>query len=196
MTGGDLQVEYTTSKGLFISYRDKTPLTTCIQNIQYADDMTLIAETRGKMQCMLDVSDRACIRWGMKVSGDKTKVLNIGELTGDHLAITLNGHALQEVESVSYSESEVDTDCQGGERCWNQTGEGSNCLANVEMEDVQESKPQQDNQSAFVSINGHVSPSLQCRDLASNLTRHQKTEDLPDEMPLGHLKSDPVGQAT
>ena len=34
MTGGGLQVEYTTSRGLFLSYRDKTPLTTCIQNIQ------------------------------------------------------------------------------------------------------------------------------------------------------------------
>ena len=32
MTGGGLHVEYTTRGGLFLSYRDKTPLTTCIQN--------------------------------------------------------------------------------------------------------------------------------------------------------------------
>ena len=60
MTGGGLQVEYTTSGGLFLSYRDKTPLTTCIQNIRYADDLTLIAETRGELQRMVDVLDRAC----------------------------------------------------------------------------------------------------------------------------------------
>ena len=87
-------------------------------------------------------------------------------------------------------------DCQGGERCWNQTGEGSNCLLNVEMEGIQEPKPQQDNQSARVSINGHVSSHLRCRDLASNPARYQKTEDIPDEMPLGHCRSDPVGQTT
>ena len=44
MTGGGLQVEYTTR--LFLSYRDKTPLTTCIQNIQYTDELTLIAENQ------------------------------------------------------------------------------------------------------------------------------------------------------
>ena len=108
MTGGGLQIEYTTSGGLFLSYRDKTPLTTCIQNIQYADDLTLIAETRGELQRMVDVLDRACTRWGMKINGDKTKVLNIGELTGDYPAITLNGHALEEVDSFSYLGSEVE----------------------------------------------------------------------------------------
>ena len=30
-----LHVEYTTSGGLFLSYRNKTPMTTCIQNTQY-----------------------------------------------------------------------------------------------------------------------------------------------------------------
>ena len=108
ITGGGLQIEYTTSRGLFLSYRDKTPLTTCIQNIQYADDWTLIAEIRGELQHMLDVLDRACTQWGMKISGEKTKVLNIGKLTGDHPVITLNGHALEEVDSFSYLGSEVE----------------------------------------------------------------------------------------
>ena len=44
----------------------------------------------------------------MKISEEKTKVLNIGELTGDHLAITLNGHALEEVDFFSYLGSEVE----------------------------------------------------------------------------------------
>ena len=57
-------------------------------------------------------------------------MLNIGELTGDHPAITLNGHALEEVDFFSYLGSEVEQTARvHGERCWNQTGEGSNCLS-------------------------------------------------------------------
>ena len=59
MTKGALHIQYTTR--LFLSYRDRTSLTTSIQNIQYADDLTLIAEARGELQHMLDVLDRACI---------------------------------------------------------------------------------------------------------------------------------------
>ena len=107
MTGGALHVEYTTSGGLFLSYRNKTPMTTCIQNTQYADDLTLVAETRKELQQMLDVLDRACTRWGIRISGEKTKVLSIGEPTGDHPAITLKGQTLEEVDSFSFLGSEV-----------------------------------------------------------------------------------------
>ena len=108
MTGGGLHVEYTTRRGLFLSYRDKTPLTTCIQNAQYADDLTLVAENRKELQQMIDALDRACTQWGMKISGDKTKVLSIGEPPGDRPAITLKGQALEEVDSFSYLGSEVE----------------------------------------------------------------------------------------
>ena len=108
MTGGGLHIEYTTSGGLFLSYRDKTPMTTCIQNAQYADDLTLIAENRRELQQMLDVLDKACTQWGMKISAGKTKVLNIGEPAGDHAAIMLKGQRLEEVDSFSYLGSEVE----------------------------------------------------------------------------------------
>ena len=73
MTGGGLHVEYTTRGGLFLSYRDKTPLTTCIQNAQYVEDLTLVAENRKGLQQMLVALDRACTRWG--ISADKTPVV-------------------------------------------------------------------------------------------------------------------------
>ena len=57
---------------------------------------------------MLDALDRACTQWGVKISGEKTKVLNIGELTVDHAAITLNDHALKEVDCFSYLGREVE----------------------------------------------------------------------------------------
>ena len=108
ITGGGLHVEYTTSGGLLLSYRDKTLLRTCIQNTQYTDDLTLVEKNRKKLQRMIDAFDRACTQWGMRISGDKTKVLSIGEPPGDHPAITLKGHALEEVDSFSYLGSEVE----------------------------------------------------------------------------------------
>ena len=76
MSGGGWNIEYTTTGGLFLTYRDKTPATTCIRNVQYADDLTLVAETAKEMQHMVDELDRACTRWGMAINGTKTKVLN------------------------------------------------------------------------------------------------------------------------
>ena len=49
MTLGGWRIEYTTTKGLFLSYREKTPCTTDIQNIQYADDLTLVAESASEL---------------------------------------------------------------------------------------------------------------------------------------------------
>ena len=108
MTRGVLHIEYTTRGGLFLSYRDKTQVTTCIQNAQYADNLTLVAENRKELQQMLDVLDRACTRWGMRISEDKTKVLSIGEPPGDQPAITPKGQTLEEVDSFSYLGGEVE----------------------------------------------------------------------------------------
>ena len=57
---------------------------------------------------MLDVLDKACTQWGMKISAGKTKVLNIGEPAEDHAAIMLKGQRLEEVDSFSYLGSEVE----------------------------------------------------------------------------------------
>ena len=65
----------------------------------------------------------------------------------------------------------------------------------MEKEGVQESKPQQKNQSAGLSDNGHVGAPLWGRDLVGNPARHQETEDVPDEMPSGHRGCDSVGYA-
>ena len=41
--GGGLKVEYSVNGGIFLSYRDKTPLGMDIHITQYADDLALIA---------------------------------------------------------------------------------------------------------------------------------------------------------
>ena len=51
-----LQIDYTTSEGLFLTYRDKTRASTSIQDALYADDLTLVAESRGELQDMVNGS--------------------------------------------------------------------------------------------------------------------------------------------
>ena len=77
--GGGLQVEYTTAGGLCLTYRDQTKAATLNQDVLYANDLTLIAESRSELQHMLDVLDGACSHWGMTINGEKTKVLTVGD---------------------------------------------------------------------------------------------------------------------
>ena len=67
MLGGDLHIKYILAGGLFLSYEDKTTASTCIQDVLYADDLTLV-ETRKKLQHMLDVLDRACDWWACRLA--------------------------------------------------------------------------------------------------------------------------------
>ena len=102
MTGGGLHVERTTSQGLL-----------CLQGQGPIDHLhpecpvcgRPVAENRKKLHQILDALDRACTRWGMRISGDKTKVLSIGDPPGP--AIIPKGQALEEVDS-SYLGSEVE----------------------------------------------------------------------------------------
>ena len=82
----------------------------------------------------------------------------------------------------------------GGEWCEYQTREDSHCLSDEELEGVPKQKSQQKSENARLAISGYVSPPLWCRDLASNPTWQQETEDLPNKMPPGHCGVDSVGQ--
>jgi hypothetical protein len=78
---------------VFLTYRDKTPLTTNIQNVQYADDLALVGETSKELQDMLNGLDRSSTHWGMSINEGKTKILSIGEVS--RLPITLRGKHLR-----------------------------------------------------------------------------------------------------
>ena len=102
MLGSGLHIKYTSAGGLFLPYWDKIPTSTCIQNVLYADDLTLIAETRRELHHMLDVLGRACVQWGMHISVSKTNILAVEEQSKyqqarDQTTITLPGQALEKV---------------------------------------------------------------------------------------------------
>ena len=97
--------------GLFLTYQDQTAFTTCLQDVLYADDLALVAETRRELQHVLEVLDEACTQWGMCISVSKTKTVQVR--TGEHQPIseqpiTLQGQTLEEVQSFPYLGSEVD----------------------------------------------------------------------------------------
>ena len=62
---GGLHVEYTTGGGLFLSYRDKTEALALIQDILYADDLALAAETRSELRS----AHAECAGQGMQAMG-------------------------------------------------------------------------------------------------------------------------------
>ena len=65
----------------------------------------------------------------------------------------------------------------------------------MEEESLQEQKHWEGHHAAGLSDDGNVCSLVRCRDQACDTTRHQKAEDLSDEMPLRHPRIDSVGHA-
>ena len=107
-----VEVQYATAGGLFLTYRDQTKAATLIQDVLYADDLTLIAESRSELQHMLDVLDGACTLWSMTIIVEKTKVLTVGDppLLGaaDQTPITLQNRTLEDMTTFSYLGSHIE----------------------------------------------------------------------------------------
>ena len=69
-----------------------------IQDAAYADDLTLVAESRGELQHMVTAIDNTCKRWGMTISATKSKILTVGEQqSSNQPSIMLQGQPLEEV---------------------------------------------------------------------------------------------------
>ena len=87
---GGLHIQHTTEGGVFLSYRGKTPVAACIQDVPYMDNLAMVAETWEEMQHMVNILDRTCTRCGMSISRGKTKLLAVGEQQpGEQSRITL-----------------------------------------------------------------------------------------------------------
>ena len=141
MLGGGLNIEYTRAGGLFLSYRNNTTASACIQNVLYADDLILVAETRRELQHMLDVLDRACARRGMQISVSKTKILTVEEQGKDRQVWTSHpshcGPSTGGSGVFLLPGQQGGSECQGGERSCNEAREGWQSVPNVEKESLQ-----------------------------------------------------------
>ena len=73
--------------------------------ILFADDVSLVAPTRGTLQQLIDVCAKYCTKFCLKFNVRKTKVMVFGKLSGSvsHLAkIVVNGESIEYVQSCRY----------------------------------------------------------------------------------------------
>ena len=84
-----------------------------INNIRYADDTVLIADTEEKLQRLVDGLNEGCGRYGLKVNIGKTEVLGVTKRT-DQLPVNirLGGCVLKQVRSFKYLGSLVCEDAK------------------------------------------------------------------------------------
>lgn len=75
---------------------------TCINNIRYADDTTLLDLVFEKLQVTTDELDKACKKWGMKINPAKCKIM-----TDDPRDITLNNIPIEKVKEFVFLGSNI-----------------------------------------------------------------------------------------
>ena len=84
-----------------------------INNIRYADDMVMIADSQEKLQTLMDKLILECSRVGLRINKGKTEVMGITKRR-DRLPVTINveGSALKQVETFRYLGSLVCEDAR------------------------------------------------------------------------------------
>ena len=82
-----------------------------INNIRYADDTVLIADTEEKLQRLVDSLNEGCERYGLKINIGKTEVMGLTKRPEQlPVSISLRGDTLNQVSSFKYLGSLVSED--------------------------------------------------------------------------------------
>ena len=82
-----------------------------LNNLRYADDTVLIADSQAKLQQLIDGLDTACRRKGLKINISKTESMGITKKKEQlRVAVNLDGNAVKQVEKFQYLGSLVTED--------------------------------------------------------------------------------------
>ena len=82
-----------------------------INNIRYADDTVLIADTNAKLQSLVDKLDVECNRMGLKINIGKTEVMGITKSKGQlRVVVNIGGQTVKQASSFRYLRSLVSED--------------------------------------------------------------------------------------
>ena len=92
--GGGIEIAYRTDGGLFMNYCVKPDGTHKIKAPMYADDLALLGTSSSELQQMVNAFHGTCMKWGMRINTDKTKILSIGAEEG---SISIAGRVLENV---------------------------------------------------------------------------------------------------
>ena len=96
----------------------------CLMDLDFADDLALIAEKCNMMQSMTDKLSELSEKVGPRISNEKTKVQKFGDIVDDG-TIILDNQDLKTVQNFTYlgsiqlcsSDTEVDVNCRIGKAC-------------------------------------------------------------------------------
>ena len=80
-----------------------------VNNLRFADDIDLIAESQQKLQKVTDKVNESSKRFGLKINAEKTKVMVVGQ-KNRHIRITLKNEKLEQVEEFTYLGSVMSAD--------------------------------------------------------------------------------------
>ncbi|CAE1325367.1 unnamed protein product [Acanthosepion pharaonis] len=73
-----------------------------ITDFDYVDDVAILSESYVEVQHALDEVSRMVKMVGMKINASKTKIFSANFSLSDRVAVTLDGEAVEEVESFKY----------------------------------------------------------------------------------------------
>ncbi len=94
-----------------MNYRVKPDGTHKIKAPMYADDLALLGTSSSELQQMVNAFHDTCIKWGMRINTDKTKILSI---SAEEANISIAGHVLENASEFCYLGSIV-TNCKSGD---------------------------------------------------------------------------------
>ena len=97
--GGGIEIAYRTDGGMFMNYRVKPDGTHKIKAPMYADDLALLGTSSSELQQMVNAFHDTCMKWGMRINSDKTKILSIGAKEAN---ISIAGRVLENVSEFCY----------------------------------------------------------------------------------------------
>jgi len=70
-----------------------------VNNLTFADDIDLIAESQKQLQELTDKANESSKRFGLKINAEKTKVMVVGQ-KNRHIRITLENEKLEQGEML------------------------------------------------------------------------------------------------
>ena len=88
-----------------------------ISDLLYADDVAFVAESGSELNEMVNKFNRVCIRRGLKINADKSKVLIVGGREDEGHVVSLDGKVLENVKEFSYLGSTLNGKGTDGNDC-------------------------------------------------------------------------------
>jgi hypothetical protein len=78
-----------------------------ITDLDYADDIAILAENSTEMQCVLERIDKIARSVGLKINAAKSKVFSSSGRSNNDIAIIINGEEIEEVDNFKYLGSTI-----------------------------------------------------------------------------------------